>query len=431
MKKSKSGISKNLASMTIVPLILLSIIITVFEIIQISASMAIEVENELRNLAMATVSTLDIMYPGDYSKYASDDKILIVKGEYYLNQKYDFIDSLKESTGVDFSIFYDDMRIITTICDSDGNRLIGTLANSQIVSDVINSNSSHFYSDVNINNIKYYCYYAPLHNSDGKVVGMVAAVTPAKRVLILIAKAAFPCLIVAFFVIIAAFFWANMYSKKFIQPIDELNISLSDVAKGKLSNTVPPSLLARKDEFGSMAHAIVDMQSSLRALVERDMLTGLNNRRFGQEKLVKLLEKYNNSKKHFSIALGDIDFFKKFNDTYGHDCGDLVLRDVSRLMQDHVKDHGTCIRWGGEEFLIIFSNGNYDRHKLLMSELLEKIESHSLSYIDQELHVTMTFGLVDVYECDNIDLAIKEVDNLLYYGKENGRNRLVTSEETS
>lgn len=426
MDKSKTGISRILARMTILPLILLSVIITIFEIFHISASMATEVENELHNLASSTINALNIMYPGNYNRYESADTVLVTKGDYILNQNYAFIDAQKESTAVDFTIFYDDMRIITTICDSQGNRLIGTQANSQIVSDVIKSNSSKFYSNVDIGGSKYYCYYSPLSNDDGKIIGMIGAVTPAERVYILILKAVLPCLFVAIVVIVVAFFWSHTHAKKFISSINQLNKSLSETANGKLSNTVPPSLLSRKDEFGDMAHSVVDMQASLRTLVEQDMLTGLSNRRYGQERLDKTFQKSKEDNAHFSLALGDIDFFKKFNDTYGHDCGDIVLREVSRLMRDHLKDYGLCVRWGGEEFLIIFTHGDYATHELLMRQLVKKIEEHSLSYIEESLHVTMTFGLIDVYDYENPDAAVKKVDDLLYQGKGNGRNRLVT-----
>lgn len=431
MEKSKSGISSILARMTILPLILFSVIITIFEFFHISSSMATEVENELHNLAKSTVNCLDAMYPGDYSMYKNEDSILVTKGEFIINQNYSLIDAQKESTSVDFTLFYNDMRIITTICDAEGNRLIGTPANSQIVSDVINSNTSHFYTNIKINNTSYYCYYYPLDNSDGSCIGMIGAVMPAQRVNILILKATLPILVVAIFAILITLFWARKYSKNFINVIQNLSVSLNETSNGKLSNTISPSLLARKDEFGTMAHSIIDMQKALRVLVEQDMLTGLSNRRCGQEKLDKIFNKAKGDKTHFSLALGDIDFFKKFNDSYGHDCGDIVLREVSRLMQDHLKDYGQCVRWGGEEFLIIFTYGSFEKHKMLMQELLQKIENNSLSYIAESLHVTMTFGLIDVFDYSSSDEAVKEVDNLLYYGKEHGRNRLVTEKKES
>lgn len=429
MSKKNSGISGILARMTILPLLLLGLVAIVLGYYQLSKSMAQEVENELRNLANSATVSLDTLYPGDYNIFTSDKETLITKGDVIMNSNYQFIDSLKESTNVDYTLFYGDVRIITTICDSNGSRIIGTNANAQIVSDVQKYCQEKFYSNVSVLSTRFYCYYKPLINSNGECIGMFAAVMPAKRVQALIMRSAAPIIILMIISLFLANFWSAIYARSFKQITRKLQDSLRLTAEGKLSNTVAPELLSRKDEFGSMAHSIVDMQSSLRALVEQDLLTGLSNRRFGQERLDRMIKKLQNSNEHFSVALGDIDFFKKFNDTYGHDCGDIVLRETARLIQDHIKDYGFCSRWGGEEFLIVFTNGKYDTHKRIMEELIDRIAKNKLVYIEQDLNVTMTFGLIDVDAGCNSDLILKKVDNLLYQGKENGRNRLVTEQK--
>jgi diguanylate cyclase (GGDEF)-like protein len=388
-----------------------------------------EIQNELKSLAGATIETLDLLYPGDYIKYASEDTILITKGDTILNSNYTLIDAQKEQTNVDFTLFYGDMRIITTLCGSDGGRLIGTTANPTIVDDVINKKESAFYTNVSILGAAYFCYYEPLFNSDGSCVGMLATVMPSSRVYRLTLKATLPILALSFVAIIVAFFWSHSHSVRFACVCEKLNASMDKVSKGTLSNTVPPELLARKDEFGSMAHSLVDMQASLRALVEQDMLTGLCNRRFGQQKLEQMISRTQGTSSHFSIALGDIDFFKKFNDNYGHDCGDVVLQNTSHLMLDYVKSYGYCTRWGGEEFLIVFTKGTFDEHKKLMQELLKQIREQSISYNEQQLSVTMTFGLLDAHSYESSDDMVKAADQLLYYGKTHGRNCLVTIDE--
>lgn len=110
------------------------------------------------------------------------------------------------------------------------------------------------------------------------------------------------------------------------------------------------------------------------------------------------------------------------------------MRNASECLQllprQSVFDYGYAIRWGGEEFLIVFSNGEYSQHKKAMENLLDAIRTHSLLYQEQELHITMTFGLVTSEEYPSSNELVKKVDDLLYFGKENGRNQLVTSEDS-
>jgi diguanylate cyclase (GGDEF)-like protein len=167
------------------------------------------------------------------------------------------------------------------------------------------------------------------------------------------------------------------------------------------------------------------MQAALRVLVERDALTGLFNRRFGQKRLKQAMEKAHESGQALSIALGDIDFFKKFNDTYGHDCGDNVLSQTSATLRDSIKEYGFVSRWGGEEFLVVLNKGNFDEHKELMQSVIKKIDSNHIRYHSSDLTVSITFGLIDATRCKNMDEALTKVDKLLYKGKEEGRNRLV------
>lgn len=429
MRKNHSGISHALAKMTVLPLLLFGIFTMLFSFFWIQSSMEAEVHSELESIADTAILAYDGLYPGDYGRYGDENDLLFTKGDTILNSNYNFMDSLKESTGIDFTLFYGNVRVITTLCSDGGDRIVGTFANEQIVADVIDQNASAFYTNVDIFGKSYYCYYAPLFNSDGTCIGMLAAVMPSAQVRVLIVKATLPIFALTLVAAILAGIWSFSYSKQLVAVIQKLTGAFEKVSKGKFSNTVPAELLSRKDEFGSMSHSLVDMQASLRTLVEQDMLTGLHNRRFGQQKLDYVIENTRGTNRGFSIALGDIDFFKKFNDTYGHNCGDYVLKSVASIMKDTVKDHGYCVRWGGEEFLIVFTNGTYEDHRTVMQSLIENIRNHRMEYEGQTLAVTMTFGLIDASDYESSDAMTSKVDELLYHGKQNGRNRLVTLED--
>ncbi len=423
---TKKGLRQTLAKINIAPIILLGILAISIEIGLTYRIMSSEVEKEAKHLAKVLTQNLNDMYPGDYKQYENQNEILVVKGDTILNSNYTMIDSYQEATGADFSVFYGDMRILTTIRNKDGNRLVGTSANERIRQDVLVEESPKFYRNVEIDNVKYYSYYEPLYNSDGTCIGMVAVLMSSSHVTQLIIMQTLPTLLLTTIAIILAYIWVHHYSKKLTTTIQRLQEGLAETAKGNLSNTIAPDLLARTDELGEISHSIITMQKSLRKLVEHDALTGLHNRRYGQKKLDQLLKKQPSDENYISIALGDIDHFKQFNDEYGHACGDYVLGRISSILQSHIKNNGICIRWGGEEFLLILTKGTFKEHKTLLQELVTNVADTKFDYMDLELSVTITLGLVNSFGYSSSDEILKKADALLYQGKESGRNQLVS-----
>ena len=166
------------------------------------------------------------------------------------------------------------------------------------------------------------------------------------------------------------------------------------------------------------------MQHSLRHMIEQDTLTELFNRRSADRKLRQLLDKASKQGLPFSLSIGDIDFFKRVNDTYGHDCGDIVLKSVADTLREYMNPLGFVARWGGEEFLLVFDHMNaYEAYECL-SELSEKIRNLKISYNGEAIHITMTFGLTDGYTTD-LQQLLKAADDKLYEGKSNGRDQII------
>ena len=154
-----------------------------------------------------------------------------------------------------------------------------------------------------------------------------------------------------------------------------------------------------------------------------DQLTGLWNRRRAYEFLKGL---YEDPEVHFiTIAMGDIDFFKKVNDTYGHDAGDMVLKNVADTMKSACRSDTFLARWGGEEFLLIFPNCNGDDAFVALQRIRLAIEKSTTEVNETAINVTMTFGLTEADMREKIDVSIKAADSMLYIGKQNGRNQVV------
>jgi diguanylate cyclase (GGDEF)-like protein len=167
------------------------------------------------------------------------------------------------------------------------------------------------------------------------------------------------------------------------------------------------------------------LESELRHIAERDPLTGLYNRRKMMQMLSSIVGEGDDEK--IAVAMFDADFFKKVNDTYGHDAGDEVLKNLADILGNHdsgQKKFSVC-RWGGEEFLAMYK---YDgTHEAVVDEfegLRKTIENRDIMYEDTKIKITVTIGLAFYRNGKSIDELLKEADDLLYDGKLAGRNRV-------
>lgn len=168
---------------------------------------------------------------------------------------------------------------------------------------------------------------------------------------------------------------------------------------------------------------LIDYNNQLLDQANTDALTGLYNRRKAMQYLEKILVPSNHT--FTSICICDIDFFKKVNDNYGHDIGDVVLQNIAQTMKTTLDKKSFIARWGGEEFLLVFPSCNGDEALCLLEELKDKIKALLFHAGEKTFSVAMTFGLAEYDFHSDIDSAIKEADEKLYMGKENGRDQIV------
>lgn len=217
----------------------------------------------------------------------------------------------------------------------------------------------------------------------------------------------------------------NIYEARFVLGNGELNVF-------QIVNTVfifaaitSVMTVFTKDSL-EMEKKLVLYNEKLHRLASVDPLTGLLNRRSMKDYLVK---KENDCREgiaeNLSLAIGDIDFFKKVNDTYGHECGDLVLKELADLFKDFIGSKGVISRWGGEEFLFAFSNINGDEALVILAELRKHLKKLEIPYRGEVIKVTMTFGLCEFDFLRGINYSINEADAKLYQGKERGRDKII------
>ncbi|MCD4651005.1 MAG: diguanylate cyclase [Candidatus Cloacimonetes bacterium] len=154
-----------------------------------------------------------------------------------------------------------------------------------------------------------------------------------------------------------------------------------------------------------------------------DVLTQISNRRDLEEKLSNQIYRFERNQKSFVVIIGDIDNFKRVNDTYGHDAGDLVLRKVAEVLSESLRKQDMVGRWGGEEFLAILPDTNIHGGQRVAEKLRQCLSATEYIYKNNRLEITMTFGLA-VYEKQGqtVDEVVKQADTALYCGKRRGKN---------
>ena len=163
-----------------------------------------------------------------------------------------------------------------------------------------------------------------------------------------------------------------------------------------------------------------EQNEKLIRLANYDELTKLRNRR-------SILDEWKNLKRSdYCVVMGDIDDFKKINDTYGHEQGDEVLKVVSSCMAHAVEPIDYVSRWGGEEFLIFLPKcmGHDAAH--IAHRILENVRVTDMETSEQAVfHITMTLGVATAVPGMEFAQVVKEADDRLYHGKQNGKNQVV------
>ena len=163
-------------------------------------------------------------------------------------------------------------------------------------------------------------------------------------------------------------------------------------------------------------------------LSRHDPLTGLLNRRSMQEKLDEEWLRFNRTQNAYSCIMLDIDRFKNFNDSYGHECGDVVLKGVADALLGAVRATDSVGRWGGEEFLILMPDTDLEGGAELAEKIRSRIEAEAFAYGGNGFGVTITAGVASCRgEGDSDDDCVRRADEALLSGKASGRNRVVAS----
>ena len=155
----------------------------------------------------------------------------------------------------------------------------------------------------------------------------------------------------------------------------------------------------------------------------KDALTGIPNRLAYEEKIEDEYSRWKRYGNNLSLALIDIDDFKKINDQYGHSAGDKVLKTVARVSDEKIRTSDFIARFGGEEFVLIFPNTKIDEAGTAAENLRKTIESCVFHYKKKAVPITVSIGIAEFQDEDDIDAVLNRADSALYSAKSAGKNR--------
>lgn len=207
-----------------------------------------------------------------------------------------------------------------------------------------------------------------------------------------------------------------------------LKASIKELANHK--EQLEEEVRARTKELQEQAVKLAEANKTLQLISHTDDLTGIPNRRDIMEKIHYEMFRSQRTHKPFVFLIGDIDKFKTFNDTWGHECGDYVLKTVAQAMRDLLRKHDYIARWGGEEFLIVLPETNIKDSMAVAERVRARVEATEFAHMGRHLHVTITLGVSQFDSRLGIERSIALADKALYMGKEQGRNRVVLFESS-
>lgn len=171
------------------------------------------------------------------------------------------------------------------------------------------------------------------------------------------------------------------------------------------------------------------LEEEIRNVSIKDSLTNIYNRRYVFERLKELYNQHKRDDNIFSIAILDIDHFKRVNDTYGHLGGDFILKEFSNDIKSNIRTYDLLARYGGEEFLIVFPNSNKDDAFKIIDRISIFVRNKNYIYNNNKIKITFSAGISDACNINTTNYSIDDLidlaDKRLYRAKETGRDKII------
>ncbi len=255
---------KNLA-MAIVPLLVLSVLVTLVMVVSMRSAIVHEVELSLKGTATVVKAAYE-QNSGDYVQAEGGD---IWKGRYDISRSGAFLDAISESSGQDVTFFYGSVRTMTSIKTEDGRRIVGTEAGEKVQQEVLQGGRAYFSENVDIKGVPYFGYYLPVYQPDGgEPIGMVFSGMPRTEVLAFIYRSLAIVVVLVLAILAVSVLLIRRYNYAMTHALRKAINAVHDVAGGRLDTPIAETILARDDEIGVLGNSIAELRDVLKQLVD-------------------------------------------------------------------------------------------------------------------------------------------------------------------
>lgn len=261
----KLTIRKKMLLSSLVPIGVLGIIIVLLSMTYLRKSIVNQVEQSLRGTASATLAAYD-QNSGSYIVAENGD---IWKGGYNISSSDKLLDTIKEKSGMDVTFFYGTKRIMTSITDKNGDRILGSPAGAKIEDVVLKNGQEYFSKNVSIDGVLYFGYYVPVFQGDdtSAPIGMVFAGINKNETLNNALSVVFYMIIIVVVIGVVGMLGAGLISNSISKTLKAETVCMEELATGNLNVQVNENYLKRKDELGDLSRSISKLQTDLRAVI--------------------------------------------------------------------------------------------------------------------------------------------------------------------
>jgi diguanylate cyclase (GGDEF)-like protein len=385
--------------------------------------------------ALAGKTTVDVR-KGEFGLVISaavplrnDGKIIgTVRTGYILNSI--FVDRIKMMNDMEISLYAKDKLIATTLMDRQKNRRKSLPIKKEFLEPVLKKGEERFFS-LNIDSFSYSLGAFPLLTEKGEVVGILLGGLSNEAVLKMIARTRRYIFLIALFGGLLAAFLGFVIAGNITEPVKKLMETTKRVASGDLNQEVH---INSSDEIGALANSFNRMTKDLERLhrqtenlANTDALSGLYNYRYFYEQLEREIKEAQEYHYPLSLIVLDVDYFKKYNDTYGHLEGDMILKELGEVLKESIRKTDVAARYGGDEFMVVLPR--MERKEAIRFAERMRIKVKERPFPKEEAQplgdITISLGIA-VYPEDagTTEELVKKADRAMYTAKNTGRNRV-------
>ena len=237
-RRKSTGLFLSLSAVMAVPILVLGIVLVIMGTKSVSEGMELEIQKALASTARETVALYSLSYPGEI--HMEGDRLFM--GDTDLTKEYTLLDQISENTGNEISIFYGDTRILTTITDDTGERIVHTTSKDSNILSAIQMGNEYYSDRVYINGQYYYGYYVPLKNKD-EICGMIFAGMTNESVRVSVSTIVTKIMIVFIIALLAVVLIASLFAGNIVKTLNQIRTYIGSLAENNFNTKMPASVL--------------------------------------------------------------------------------------------------------------------------------------------------------------------------------------------